>query len=539
MTSTSKSKFIRQFPIIRDSLCEPVTPITFVVVRFSEEINHNLLISKCVKSSINQLVVIDNTSNIHYKSLASAINAGIKKSENDIIVIIHEDVYLPVNWHSRLEVILNNLEKNDNNWGIIGPAGLSFKNTMIGHFSDPRTYCNNLSSKLGFEEVYTLDEHLMIIKKSSGLELDEKIPGIHGIGIDLKYQAKQNGMKTYVIDAPSVHKYKNSKGDIIYNYYQSDKIVDRQNYAYIADKECCDDYISYKWESFTPFKSIVSTYETWIDPAEKLKKIPPEILEYIDNPIIMLGKGGGGSRLLSHLIEDFGVCIGNNVNISGDCLDMVIPIYKAVIIKYATNNDWQKESIIPMLRLAAAEMLLKMHADSRNKWGFKLPENLFFLPELNSAFPNAKFIQMYRNPVDTCLRRTHMTARLDNQIGRVTLPLAYSDAGIDVNQIFKDEPVIHMARTTLHQLKMSIDFCRENFHNEKYLEVYFEDVLLNPTDSMEIVKSWINAEIVGNKLVNSIDKKRASNPGAYFDTETAKQVRDILNPILSRLEKYG
>ena len=38
-----------------------------------------------------------------------------------------------------------------------------------------------------------------------------------------------------------------------------------------------------------------------------------------------------------------------------------------------------------------------------------------------------------------------MTARLDNHIGRVTLPLGYRYSGLDVATILSDSPALHMA----------------------------------------------------------------------------------------------
>ena len=523
----------RQFPVIPKSDRQPSRPISFVVVRFSKEIDHNIMISPCVHNPINQLIIVDNTSNIHYDSLSGAINSGLEQAENDLVVIVHEDVFLPENWQAKFEEVLEKLEKNDPQWGVLGTAGLTFDDISIGHYSDPTNYCNIFPNGGPFEKVKTVDEHLMVFRKSTGLKMDELHPGIHGIGTDLVINAQENGLNCYVIDAPSVHKYQDANGEKIKWAYQSTKIVDRANYAYLADKECCDDYVSHKWKKLTPFDSIVTHYKVWRDPNDELKKIPDKILEkFLDNPVILLGKGGGGSRLLSFLVEDCGVCLGNKLNISGDCIDMTIPIYKAVIEKHSCKADWQKNLIVPELRLAAAKMLLEMPEEKRKLWGFKLPENLILLPELNSAFPNAKFVQMLRNPVSTCLRRTHMTARLDNQIGRVTLPLAYREAGLDVKQILKDPTAIHMARTTLHQINMTMEFCRENFNNKNYIEIQFEDLIKNPIEILEKLSSWLGVSPKGNKLVSSVDKKRASNPGTTFLPEIEEKVKEVLKSVL-------
>jgi hypothetical protein len=217
-------------------------------------------------------------------------------------------------------------------------------------------------------------------------------------------------------------------------------------------------------------------------------------------------------------------------------MDMVIAVYQGVIEKYKCKADWQKELVVPQLRLSAARMLQAIPAEKRTAWGFKLPENLLLLPEIDTAFPNAKYIQMFRNPVKTCLRRTHMTARLDNQVGRVTLPLAYREAGLPVEQILHDSPALHMAYTTLHQLGLSLNFCRNSLSGDRYTEIYFEDILKDPGDVLQRFSQWLNVKPTGSKLVSEVDIGRASNPGTSYSAETEAQIGELLAPLLQEMK---
>ena len=470
-----------------------------------------------------------------YYSLSEAINAGLDAAENDLIVVVHEDVYLPEGWQGCLESALEALEKDDPNWGVIGTAGITTAGVSRGHYSDPNNYCNTFKRGQLFDPVTSVDEHLMIIRKSSGLRMDGQHPGIHGIGTDLVLTAQSRDLACYVVNAPSIHKYKTGDGTVINTVDDSPKIIDRANYAYKADKYCCDEYISHAWDSITPFSSIVTRYEKWVHPTEQLAAIPEEIRAQLDSPSILLAKGGGGSRLLSYLVEDCGIWLGNDINVSGDCMDMVIAVYQGVIEKYKCKADWQKELVVPQLRLSAARMLQAMPADKRANWGFKLPENLLLLPEINEAFPSARYIQMFRTPVKTCLRRTHMTARLDNQIGRVTLPLAYRKAGLPVEQILSDSPALHMAYTTLHQLGLSLEFCRKNFSDDRYIELYFEDILSDPGKVLQSFSQWLGTTPTGSKLLNEVDTGRAANPNTTYSPETESRINELLAPLLQEI----
>jgi hypothetical protein len=279
----------------------------------------------------------------------------------------------------------------------------------------------------------------------------------------------------------------------------------------------------------------VTRYEKWVHPADELNAIPGDIIRHLDSPVILLAKGGGGSRLLSFLVEDCGICLGTDVNISGDCMDMVIAVYQAVIEKYKCRAGWQKELVIPQLRLSAARMLESMEPSQRERWGFKLPENLLLLSEFDKAFPSARYVQMFRNPVKTCLRRTHMTARLDNQVGRVTLPLAYREAGLPVEQILRDSPALHMAYTSLHQLRLSLDFCRSSLTPDRYLEIYFEDILRTPGDVLKTFSDWLGTAPFGHKLIDEVDVGRASNPKTRYPEDIECRVRELLAPLLEEM----
>lgn len=527
--------FGRKFPVVPSLNNTPQRPISIISVRFSDEFEQNIACSPCAANPLNQLITVDNTANVFYYSLSEAINEGLAKAKHDLLVVVHEDVYLPEGWHACLETALAALEAYDTEWGVLGTAGVSAAGVLHGHYSDPNNYCNTFKTNEWFTPISSIDEHLMIFRKSSGYSMDNLHPGIHGIGTDLVLSAQQKGARCYVINAPSIHKYKDAQGKIINSIDDSPKIIDRVNYAYIADKQCCDDYIRYKWDALTPFSSIVTQYEKWWHPADDLKGLSQEILACLDNPIILLGKGGGGSRMLSFLVEDCGVCLGNKVNISGDCMDMVIAVYQGVIEKYKCKAAWQKDLVVSQLRLAAVRMLKSMDSAKRMLWGFKLPENLLLLPELNQAFPCARYIQMFRNPVKTCLRRTHMTARLDNQIGRVTLPLAYREAGLPVAQILTDSSALHMAYTTLHQLKCALSFCRKQLDPSRYYEVYFEDLLTKPDESVRNACNWLTVKQVSHTLASEVDLKRVSRPGIMYQEDIETKVKEILRPLMTTL----
>jgi hypothetical protein len=53
--------------------------------------------------------------------------------------------------------------------------------------------------------VETLDEIILVVRKSSGLRFDEALPHYHMYGVDLCLSARQQGLANFAIPAPCVH----------------------------------------------------------------------------------------------------------------------------------------------------------------------------------------------------------------------------------------------------------------------------------------------------------------------------------------------
>ena len=177
------------------------SPITFVVaVNRRDLLESNFLASPCFRGPHpHQIIVQEN-----FSSAAKAYNDGLDKSTNDLIVFCHQDVFLPEPWISQLQRMLDHLKIQDPQWGVLGCAGVNVDGPVGGHVH---------SSGLGiigepFEQpraVQTLDEIVLIIRKSSGLRFDDRLPHFHMYGADICLRAAKMGMRSYVIDAFCIH----------------------------------------------------------------------------------------------------------------------------------------------------------------------------------------------------------------------------------------------------------------------------------------------------------------------------------------------
>jgi Glycosyltransferase like family len=176
-------------------------PITFVVATNDREtLDRNFLASPCIGGEHPHQILLQE----NFPSAATAYNDAIDRSANDLMVFVHQDIYLPETWPADVEAALERLEETDPHWGVLGCYGQTEANEGRGHVYD---------SGLGViwkpfrrpARVQTLDEIVLILRKSSGLRFDESIPHFHMYGADICLQAAERGMTSYAISAFCVH----------------------------------------------------------------------------------------------------------------------------------------------------------------------------------------------------------------------------------------------------------------------------------------------------------------------------------------------
>jgi len=143
----------------------------------------------------------------NYPSVASAYNAALRDCPDDILVFAHSDVYLPPGWCAAFERSLDWLHRNDPQWGVLGLFGVSRDGSGRGF-----VYSTGMGRFFGVPfaepcEVRTLDEFVVIVRRSSGLTFDERIPGAQSqlCATDLCLEAEHRKLRSYVLPCFALH----------------------------------------------------------------------------------------------------------------------------------------------------------------------------------------------------------------------------------------------------------------------------------------------------------------------------------------------
>lgn len=463
----------RRYPKFAESVPATV-PLSFIVVRYSGEFEHNLATSPCIEDPLNELIVVDNRRNLFFATLSEALLFGVEQATKDLVVLVHEDVVLLPGWQGAFEYSLSALQKTDPTWWMAGVFGWTDTGAKVGHVSGPRGYRNQMSGRL-FAPVHTVDEQLIALRRTDALSLDPAMPSIHNIGRDLGETGRSRGRQTYVVDAATIHKFADAKGKQIKGLRDSPKISVRSTAAYLADKSLSDDYFAAKWPS-APRRGL-SVYSP-----------TPEDTLGADPPVVLLVHDPQAATRFAELAGELQLFLGNDQQ-GGAPSEMLHCVYRAVLGKLRYRAAYEKFSPAQELKAAA-----KLSRDSSVKqWGFMVPETVLLLDEVQSAFPGARYVHLVRDPVCTCLGQPHAGAQPDNPLGQAELLASYRHLTLDPSDILRDPPEIRTAAIVRHHMELALDFC-STLPSERLLTLRFEDLETHPATAYERARHWLSVE---------------------------------------------
>lgn len=140
-----------------------------------------------------------------FRAASLAYNQALDESDADILVLAHQDVYLPAGFLAGLQTEVARLDALDPDWALAGVVGLGEDGALKGV-----TWSSGLATLLGARleqpaPVVTLDEMLLVIRRGSGLRFDDQMPGFHLYAADAVETARARGQRSYVIDTPAIH----------------------------------------------------------------------------------------------------------------------------------------------------------------------------------------------------------------------------------------------------------------------------------------------------------------------------------------------
>ena len=213
-----------------------------------------------------------------------------------------------------------------------------------------------------------------------------------------------------------------------------------------------------------------------------------------DNPVLVGGLGGSGTRIVCQILIDGGYYMGANLNSYNDSLDFV-PFYEKWTNFYLqqrkTMTDRSFKQMIEDFQKGLSNHL-KMFSPNTVNWGMKNPRSILLLPFFFSQFSNMRFIHVVRDGRDMIFSKNKNQL---NKHGKVLLKKENFD---DYDNLSLWSKINQNAR----------DYCEKKI-KENYLIIKFEDLCNGPGQN---IKKIFNFAGILNNNTNEIEKRITRPP---------------------------
>lgn len=196
--------------------------------------------------------------------------------------------------------------------------------------------------------------------------------------------------------------------------------------------------------------------------------------------IIIIGRGHGGTRAISHTLYASNVFMGEPLNRSGDLLPPE-DMYKACrviarYVKWLGGLEWDWSDLLTMdipqefIDLIHSYLKTVLNSTDEHK-GWKIPETTLCFPWIMRMFPDAKYIFWIRDPRDSILGR-HLT----DDLADFGIPYPPTD---DVRE--------RRAISWLYQYKLVKAMPKP----AQWIEVRFEDFVLKQEETLARLEAFL------------------------------------------------
>ncbi|MFO0938669.1 MAG: glycosyltransferase [Gemmataceae bacterium] len=200
----AKTLFFRLHPFCKEVPQNQTSQLmlTFVVCLSNENIlRSNLLASPdLAQGHKHEMIFIRNCS-----SAAEGLNMGLENAKNEIVICIHQDVFLPKGWCDRFSDCWFQAQSLYGPLGVVGVYGVveqANNSIRAGHVIDRIRMLKEFFPLP--VPCRTLDELLLAIPRNSLIRFDPNL-GFHLYGADACLQAQRLGLANVIIETPCLH----------------------------------------------------------------------------------------------------------------------------------------------------------------------------------------------------------------------------------------------------------------------------------------------------------------------------------------------
>ncbi|GGE09838.1 hypothetical protein GCM10011529_15200 [Polymorphobacter glacialis] len=139
------------------------------------------------------------------ESASAAYNTVLSETTADLVIFVHQDVYLPAGWVALILSEALRLDQESPDWAVMGVYGITREGKHLGRIWSGDQQLELVGDGGLSGAIASLDEVVLILRTNAGLSFDPDLPHFHMYGTDIVQMAASAGRSAHVIQAPVVH----------------------------------------------------------------------------------------------------------------------------------------------------------------------------------------------------------------------------------------------------------------------------------------------------------------------------------------------
>ena len=246
-------------------------------------------------------------------------------------------------------------------------------------------------------------------------------------------------------------------------------------------------------------------------------------------PVVLLGRGHSGTRVLAWMCVHLGVTLGTSgPHIEGDPDDVAFTNkIKALAARNidVTSPRHVRESALRRFQAAVATYYAGLGSPS-GMWGWKFPETYLIAPYVARTFPLARYLHLVRDGRDLAFK-SHLTDNPRHRVGRAVLR-ACNARGLPDH--------LRAAASWAYQVDR-FDAFRSELPPSDVFDIRFEDLCTAPRQTAERLSAFLGVPMTDacrEYAETGIDTLKV----AQYREQDARLVDDVERRIAGTLRRY-